>query len=90
MKRGDIGSVDEILGWDCRGDDEEYECMDKARQAFDRIKLELRELRKQNKMLREAAKLFIADVGEHGESFCTDVGHNPETCNECKLRELAK
>lgn len=90
MKKGDIGAVEEILGWDPRGDDEEYECMDKARDAFDRIKKQLRALQKENKSLREAAKAYISDVSEYGESFCLAAGHDPATCNECKLKELVK
>ncbi len=44
----------------------------------------------ENKKLKEAAKIYIADVAEYGESFCNDVGHNPETCNECILKGLIK
>lgn len=48
-KPGDIGAVDEVLGWDPRGDAEEYELLEKAQEAFSRIKRELRELRKSRK-----------------------------------------
>jgi signal transduction histidine kinase len=44
----------------------------------------------ENKRLKEAAKIYIADVAEYGESFCNAVGHNPETCNECILKGLIK
>jgi hypothetical protein len=44
----------------------------------------------ENKKLKEAAKIYIADVAEYGESFCNAVGHNPETCNECILKGLIK
>ena len=44
----------------------------------------------ENKRLKEAAKIYIADVAEYGESFCNAVGHDPETCNECSLKGLIK
>lgn len=50
----------------------------------------LHESETENKRLREAAKSYIADVAEYGESFCLDVGHDPETCNECRLKGLVK
>ena len=42
----------------------------------------------ENKRLKEAAKIYIADVAEYGESFCNAVGHDPETCSECALKGL--
>jgi len=42
----------------------------------------------ENKRLKEAAKIYIADVAEYGESFCNAVGHDPETCSECVLKGL--
>ena len=50
----------------------------------------IRSLEVENKKLKEAARVFIDDVAEYGESFCNDVGHNPETCNECILKRLLK
>lgn len=41
IKKGDLGAVDEVLGWDPRGDDEEYDMLEKAQEAFSRIKKEL-------------------------------------------------
>lgn len=49
IKPGDLGAVDEVLGWDPRGDPEEYELLEKAQEAFSRIKRELRDLRKSRK-----------------------------------------
>jgi len=116
IKKGDLGAVDEVLGWDPRGDDEEYDMMEKAQEAFSRIKKELSSQKKslkeekqkydelfrmtesyikrlhtaeeENKRLKEAAKIYIADVAEYGESFCNAVGHDPETCSECALKGL--
>jgi hypothetical protein len=69
----------------------------KAIEAFNKLKEELKtskqkhgNLEKENKRLKEAAKIYIADVAEYGESFCNAVGHNPETCNECILKGLIK
>lgn len=45
---------------------------------------------KENKVLREAATQYIADVAEYGDSFCVAAGHNTETCSECRLRGLIK
>jgi ATPase subunit of ABC transporter with duplicated ATPase domains len=42
----------------------------------------------ENKRLKEAAKIYIADVAEYGESFCNAVGHDPHTCSECVLKGL--
>lgn len=44
----------------------------------------------ENKRLREVAASFISDVAEYGESFCNAAGHDPETCNECRLKEFIK
>jgi hypothetical protein len=44
----------------------------------------------ENKRLREVTASYISDVSEYGESFCNAAGHNPETCNECRLKELIK
>jgi hypothetical protein len=49
MKKGDLSAVDEVLGWDPRGDAEEYELMEKAQEAFSRIKRELSAQRKSAK-----------------------------------------
>jgi hypothetical protein len=53
MNRGDISAVEEVLGWDPRGDAEEYEAVEKAREAFSRIKRELNSQRKSAKEWRE-------------------------------------
>lgn len=118
IKKGDLGEVDEVLGWDPRGDEEEYDMLEKANKAFSRIKKELSSQKKsikeekqrydelyrmqetyikklhaaeeENKRLREVAASYISDVYEYGESFCNAAGHNPETCNECRLKELIK
>jgi nitrogen fixation/metabolism regulation signal transduction histidine kinase len=118
IKKGDLGAVDEVLGWDPRGDDEEYDMLEKAQEAFSRIKKELSSQKKslkeekqkydelfrmtesyikrlhtaeeENKRLREVTASYISDVSEYGESFCNAAGHNPETCNECRLKELIK
>lgn len=50
----------------------------------------LHESEAENKRLREAAKVYISDVSEYCESFCLAAGHDPATCNECKLKELVK
>lgn len=50
MKKGDLGAVDEVLGWDPRGDAEEYELMELAQKAFGRIKRELSAQRKSVKV----------------------------------------
>jgi hypothetical protein len=40
----DISAVDEVLGWDPRGDDEEYKYVQEAVDAFTRIKKLLKQL----------------------------------------------
>jgi polysaccharide pyruvyl transferase WcaK-like protein len=52
-KPGDIGAVDEVLGWDPRGTSEEYEYVEKAQEAFSRIKKELSALRAANKQEKQ-------------------------------------
>ena len=49
MKKGDLGAVEEVLGWDPRGTDEEYELLELAQKAFGRIKRELSVQRKSAK-----------------------------------------
>lgn len=81
IKKGDLGAVDEVLGWDPRGDDEEYDMMEKAQEAFSRIKKELSsqkkslkeekqrydELFRENKRLREALQMISngMDISDH-------------------------
>ena len=52
-KPGDIGAVDEVLGWDPQGTSEEYEYVEKAQEAFSRIKKELSSLRAANKQEKQ-------------------------------------
>jgi hypothetical protein len=47
----------------------------------ERMWLKCLELERENKRLREAAKVYISDVSEYGESFCLAAGHDPATCN---------
>jgi len=54
MAKGDIGLVEEVLGWDPRGDADEYDAFEKAQAAFLRIKKELNSLRKENKRMQAA------------------------------------
>ena len=49
MKKGDLGLVEEVLGWDWFGDAEEYDMLEKAQKAFGRIKRELSVQRKSAK-----------------------------------------
>lgn len=42
----------------------------------------------ENRLLKEAAKSYIDDVAEYGESFCNAVDHDPQTCSECALKGL--
>lgn len=55
MKKGDIGLVDEVLSWDCRGDDDEYEAVEKANEAFERI---CKELEFQKKLAKETQEKY--------------------------------
>jgi hypothetical protein len=55
IKKGDLGAVDEVLGWDPRGDDEEYDMLEKAQEAFFRIK---KELSSQKKSLKEEKQRY--------------------------------
>lgn len=57
MKKGDIGCIHEVLGFaaECVRDDEDGFLVEKAQEAFIRIKKELNALRKENKVLRSAA-----------------------------------
>jgi cob(I)alamin adenosyltransferase len=55
IKKGDLGAVDEVLGWDPRGDDEEYDMLEKAQEAFFRIK---KELSSQKKSLKEEKQKY--------------------------------
>ena len=55
IKKGDLGHVDEVLGWDPRGDDEEYDMLEKAQEAFSRIK---KELKLQKKSLKEEKQKY--------------------------------
>jgi len=55
IKKGDLGAVDEVLGWDPRGDDEEYDMLEKAQEAFSRIK---KELSSQKKSLKEEKQKY--------------------------------
>ena len=49
MKKGDLCAVEEVLGWDPRGTDEEYELLEHAQKAFGSIKRELSAQRKSAK-----------------------------------------
>jgi DNA repair exonuclease SbcCD ATPase subunit len=55
IKKGDLGAVDEVLGWDPRGDAEEYNMLEKAQEAFSRIK---KELSSQKKCLKEEKQRY--------------------------------
>jgi myosin heavy subunit len=55
IKKGDLGAVDEVLGWDPRGDDEEYDMLEKAQEAFSRIK---KELSSQKKCIKEEKQRY--------------------------------
>jgi hypothetical protein len=55
IKKGDLGEVDEVLGWDPRGDEEEYDMLEKANKAFSRIK---KELSSQKKSIKEEKQRY--------------------------------
>ena len=65
IKPGDIGAVDEVLGWDPRGASEEYEYVEKAQEAFSRIKKELSALRAANKQEKQK----YAELSRMNESY---------------------
>jgi hypothetical protein len=56
IHRGDISAVEEVLGWDPRGDAEKYEAVKKAQKAFSRIKKELNSIKKELNSQRNSAK----------------------------------
>jgi hypothetical protein len=73
IHRGDISAVEEVLGWDPRGDAEKYEAVEKAQEAFSRIKKELNSQRKSAKEWREkyafqevALKIALRHAKEFG------------------------
>ena len=53
MKPKDISLVREVLGWDCRGDEEEYRAMEKAERAFERIVQHLQSIEAQLKACQD-------------------------------------
>ena len=81
IKKGDLGSVDEVLGWDCRGDNEEYEAIEKAQEAFDRIK---KELSLQKKTAKESQQKY-EELCRMTESYIKHL-HAAEAENK-KLKE---
>lgn len=71
-KPGDIGAVDEVLGWDPQGNVHHdllqaghYEYVEKAQEAFSRIKKELSALRAANKQEKQK----YAELSRMNESY---------------------
>jgi DNA repair ATPase RecN len=81
IKKGDLGAVDEVLGWDPRGDDEEYDMLEKAQEAFSRIK---KELSSQKKSLKEEKQRYD-ELFRMTESYIKRL-HTAEEENK-RLRE---
>lgn len=81
IKKGDLGAVDEVLGWDPRGDDEEYDMLEKAQEAFFRIK---KELSSQKKSLKEEKQKYD-ELFRMTESYIKRL-HTAEEENK-RLRE---
>lgn len=82
IKKGDLGAVDEVLGWDPRGDAEEYDMLEKAQEAFSRIK---KELSSQKKSLKEEKQRYD-ELFRMTESYIKRL-HAAEEENK-RLREV--
>ena len=77
LKKGDIGCVEDVLGWDLGSSEEESKMMEDAQNAFYRIKKELAEQKKAAKEWKQKYE----ELARINESYL-DKLHAAEKENE--------